>query len=248
MTDHLGSVRAVVDTSTGSIAQWTSYDAWGNVLADSGAGFQPFGFGGGLTDSATGLVRFGARDYDPAVGRWTAKDPIGFRGGETSLYAYVNNAPTLWADPTGLQVIVIVVGEGIVGDHSALWIGGIRGEPVLYDPAGSYRYAGEQRPTGDLFYGVEADLQAYVDFHTDGPGGLPVTLYEFPLPPSEQESVANAAEEQGGFDPMFCAIAISGALRASPFFEGLTALTPGGLRRGLPRAPITTYFPARPAR
>jgi len=248
VTDHLGSVRAVVDTATGAVAQWTSYDAWGNVLADSGSGFQPFGFAGGMADSATGLVRFGARDYDPAVGRWTAKDPIGFRGGETNLYAYVNNAPTLWADPTGLQVIVIVVGEGIVGDHSAVWIGGFRGEPVLYDPAGSYRYGGEQRPTGDLFYGVEADLQAYVDFHTDGPGGLPVTLYEFPLPPSEQELVANAAEEQGGFQPMFCAIATSGALRASPFFEGLTALTPGGLRRDLPRAPITTYFPARPER
>ncbi|MBK6782288.1 MAG: RHS repeat-associated core domain-containing protein, partial [Gemmatimonadetes bacterium] len=75
VTDHLGSVRAVVDTATGAVAQWTSYDAWGNVLADSGAGFQPFGFAGGLTDGATGLVRFGARDYEPQVGRWTAKDP-----------------------------------------------------------------------------------------------------------------------------------------------------------------------------
>ncbi|MBK9066626.1 MAG: RHS repeat-associated core domain-containing protein [Gemmatimonadetes bacterium] len=69
-----------MDTATGAVAQWTAYDAWGNVLADSGAGFQPFGFAGGMADSATGLVRFGARDYDPAVGRWTAKDPVGFEG------------------------------------------------------------------------------------------------------------------------------------------------------------------------
>ncbi len=47
-------------------------DAWGQVLADSSPGFQPFGFAGGLWDRDTGLVRFGARDYDPEVGRWTS--------------------------------------------------------------------------------------------------------------------------------------------------------------------------------
>ena len=35
------------------------------------------------------LVRFGARDYDPTIGRWTAKDPIDFAGGDTNLYGYV---------------------------------------------------------------------------------------------------------------------------------------------------------------
>jgi RHS repeat-associated protein len=34
----------------------------------------PFGFAGGLQDKDTGLVRFGYRDYDPDVGRWTAKE------------------------------------------------------------------------------------------------------------------------------------------------------------------------------
>ncbi len=102
LTDHLGSVRAVVDTATGTVAQWTTYDAWGNVLAGSGAGFQPFGFAGGLSDSATGLVRFGARDYDPAVGRWTVRDPVGFGGGSSGLYAYVANDPVNFLDRSGL--------------------------------------------------------------------------------------------------------------------------------------------------
>ena len=35
-----------------------------------------FGFAGGIYDPDTELVRFGARDYDPRVGRWTTKDPI----------------------------------------------------------------------------------------------------------------------------------------------------------------------------
>ncbi|MBK9693753.1 MAG: hypothetical protein IPO73_19070 [Gemmatimonadetes bacterium] len=99
--DHLGSVRTVVDTATGAVAQWTSYDAWGNVLADSGAGFQPFGFAGGLTDGATGLVRFGVRDYDPTIGRWTAKDPVGFGGGAENLIAYADGDPVNLSDPTG---------------------------------------------------------------------------------------------------------------------------------------------------
>lgn len=43
-----------------------------------------FGFAGGLYDRVTGLVRFGARDYDPSVGRWTTKDAIPFEGVSTS--------------------------------------------------------------------------------------------------------------------------------------------------------------------
>jgi RHS repeat-associated protein len=50
------------------------------VTADSNPGFQPFGFAGGLYDPDTGLVRFGARDYDAAAGRWTANDPRGLAG------------------------------------------------------------------------------------------------------------------------------------------------------------------------
>jgi len=102
VTDHLGSPRLVVDTATGAIAQRMDYDAWGNVLADSNPGFQPFGFAGGLYDRDTKLVRFGARDYDPEVGRWTAKDPIRFGGGDANLYGYVVGDPVDLADATGL--------------------------------------------------------------------------------------------------------------------------------------------------
>ena len=79
--DHLGSPRLIVDASTGAVAQRLDFDEYGKVTADSAPGFQPFGFAGGLADADTGLVRFGARDYDPETGRWTAKDGIGFRGG-----------------------------------------------------------------------------------------------------------------------------------------------------------------------
>jgi RHS repeat-associated protein len=102
LTDHLGSPMLVVDTTSGAVVQRMDYDSFGNVLADSAPGFQSFGFAGGLYDRDTGLVRFGARDYDPAVGRWTNKDPVLFVGGTTNLYEYAGNDPLNYADPTGL--------------------------------------------------------------------------------------------------------------------------------------------------
>jgi len=48
------------------------------------------------------LVHFGSRDYDPQVGRWTTKDPIGFASEDTNLYAYVYNDPVNQIDPSGL--------------------------------------------------------------------------------------------------------------------------------------------------
>jgi RHS repeat-associated protein len=63
--------------------------------------FQPFGFAGGLYDADTGLVRFGARDYDAYTGRWTSKDPILFAGGDTNLYVYVGNDPVNEVDVDG---------------------------------------------------------------------------------------------------------------------------------------------------
>jgi RHS repeat-associated protein len=71
------------------------------VLDDTNPGFQPFGFAGGLYEPATGLVRFGARDYDPLTGRWTNKDPIRFSGGDTNLYGYVTQDPVNFVDPSG---------------------------------------------------------------------------------------------------------------------------------------------------
>jgi len=100
--DHLGSVRMVVDEATGAVVQEMDYDAWGRVLVDTNPGLQPFGFAGGLYDADTGLVRFGARDYEAETGRWTAKDPLRFsQEGGPNLFAYPS--PTVATDPSGLD-------------------------------------------------------------------------------------------------------------------------------------------------
>jgi RHS repeat-associated protein len=88
------------------------YDAWGNVLdlADPNCSVggtalcvQPFGFAGGLWEPATGVVRFGARDYDPVAGRWQQKDTIRFQGGLWSLYEYAGDEPVSSIDQGGLD-------------------------------------------------------------------------------------------------------------------------------------------------
>ncbi len=114
ISDQVGSVRLVVNSATGAIVQRLDYDSFGNVVLDTNPGFQPFGFAGGLYDPDTLLVQFGARDYDPAIGRWAAKDPIVFAGFDSNLYRYVGNDPVNFVDPTGLSIPVDLIG-GVVG-------------------------------------------------------------------------------------------------------------------------------------
>jgi RHS repeat-associated protein len=102
VTDHLGSVRLVVHSSTNAVAQRLDYDPWGVVTVDTNPGFQPFGYAGGLYDPRTGLVRFGVRDYDAATGRWTGRDPIGFGAGDSNLFRYGAADPINVVDPLGL--------------------------------------------------------------------------------------------------------------------------------------------------
>ncbi|MCI5136554.1 MAG: RHS repeat-associated core domain-containing protein [Candidatus Electrothrix sp. AW2] len=101
--DQVGSLRTVADAS-GSVVKEISYDSFGTILSDSNPAFAvPFGFAGGLHDRDTGLVKFGFRDYDPAIGRWVAKDPILFAGGDVDLYGYVLGDPVNFVDPDGLK-------------------------------------------------------------------------------------------------------------------------------------------------
>jgi RHS repeat-associated protein len=112
IADPRGSVRLVVNTTTGTIAQRMDYDERGRVSNDTNPGFQPFGFAGGLYDYRTGLVQFGARHYDGQLGRWLSKDPILFNGGDTNLYSYVANDPVNWSDPSGLARCTYSISTG----------------------------------------------------------------------------------------------------------------------------------------
>jgi RHS repeat-associated protein len=123
VSDHLGSVRLVVDATTGEVAQRIDYDEFGQILRENNSNpdFQPFAFAGGLYDPDTQLVHFGAREYDAETGRWTTKDPSLFEGLDTNLYQYVLGDPINSVDPAGKQSGPASPGPPISNDPWAGW-------------------------------------------------------------------------------------------------------------------------------
>jgi len=110
--DNEGSVVAVISAS-GAVQNRYAYDSYGKVTSSSGTLANPLGYAGGYTDSATGLVKFGTRYYDPAIGLFTQEDP----SGQSTGYIYAGDDPVNGTDPTGMNVINDIVGAvlGVAG-------------------------------------------------------------------------------------------------------------------------------------
>ncbi len=169
ITDHLGSPRVVIDVASGTVAQRLDYDAFGRVLGDSNPGFQPFGFGGGLYDRDTRLVRFGARDYDAETGRWTAKDPLGFMAGDANLYAYVGNDPMNRIDPSGLAEVCATDRHVRPGDTLFISTHGFR--PLSQPRLGSAPIGYVAHGTPVIFRGFAPNDSRLVQIEVNGQGG-----------------------------------------------------------------------------
>ncbi len=99
--DGLGSIIALTD-SRQKVVESFDYDSFGNMKRNGEHIDQPFTFTGREKDEETGLYYYRARYYDPQVGRFISKDPIGFASGNSVLYGFVGNNPVNFVDPTGL--------------------------------------------------------------------------------------------------------------------------------------------------
>lgn len=108
--DGLGSVVALSDQA-GATVGTQRFDAWGNRLAGTGT-IPQYGYTGREPDE-TGLVYYRARYYDPSIGRFTQRDPVGLQGG-INQYAYVEGNPVNQTDPEGL----VSVGSVQVADNT----------------------------------------------------------------------------------------------------------------------------------
>jgi len=102
--DQLGTPRTVADGSGNALWAWTYQgNAWGEQQPSSNGYSYNFRFPGQYFDVETGLHQNVNRDYDPSTGMYGQVDPIGYRGRQWSLYAYVGTNPLRYMDRLGLQ-------------------------------------------------------------------------------------------------------------------------------------------------
>ncbi len=165
-SDQVDSIRMLA-TPSENIISHIEYDSFGNVTANTRPELAlPLGFACGLNDPCTGFVRFGFRDYDPEVGRFTSKDPLGDTGGDHDLWEYCVDDPVSMVDPSGL----LSRGVRIIGKSIGGRIGGL-GLPDLAFP--------KEASAPEEMYDVQQELQELRrKFIPDRSGRVPITNRE----------------------------------------------------------------------
>ena len=124
--DHLGNVRLsfVDNNGTTEIVEENNYYPFG--LEHKGYNNQINGvennymtYGGKELDESLGLnwLDYGARNYDPALGRWMNIDPLAEKYYDFSGYNYTMNNPVLFTDPDGMRV---EWGEGLDAEEKQI--------------------------------------------------------------------------------------------------------------------------------
>ena len=112
LSDHLGSVRDVVDNN-GVIRQHVVFDSFGRRLSETdvnGAIDELFGFAGRDWDADTNLQYNRARWYDSDTGRWLSTNPISFAAGDINLYRSIGNRITAFIDPIDNEKVSAIHG------------------------------------------------------------------------------------------------------------------------------------------
>ena len=122
VTDHLGSVRVVEDQS-GTVCESNDYYPSGSRWKDptSKVSTNRYRFSGKeeQTLGDLGYLDFGARMYDPALGRWFTQDPLAEKYYSVSPYAYCANNPVKLIDPNGEDIYMFFAVKDPSNDKKA---------------------------------------------------------------------------------------------------------------------------------
>ncbi len=103
-SDHLGS-STIITESSGGVVESTEYNPFGTTRTHSGATLTNYKYTDQELDPETGLYNYGARYYDPMIGRFISPDPIvqaPFNPQSLNRYSYCINSPLMYVDPSGL--------------------------------------------------------------------------------------------------------------------------------------------------
>jgi RHS repeat-associated protein len=153
--DHLGTPRLIEDQAQRTVWRWDQQEPFGltglqNDPDGDGRRFEyNLRFAGQYFDAESQLHHNGARDYDPATGRYIQPDPIGLAGG-ISLYGYVGGNPLGFVDPLGLaRCGPEGVGEYEVGTYNSL-----KGRSIPDDGI-EIHHAVQKHPAGQVVPGYD---------------------------------------------------------------------------------------------
>jgi RHS repeat-associated protein len=117
--DGLWNVKDVYRYS--AFGETTIYDKNGTQLSQSSVGNR-FMYQGQLYDQITGTYSMRFREYDPRLGQFLSRDPIGLAGGN-NRFAFVEGAPLTHSDPSGLlpRQPVSAAAAALMGDGGDRW-------------------------------------------------------------------------------------------------------------------------------
>ena len=124
LTDHLGNVRVVIKKGTNGLAeivQQKGYYSFGMEISQfsAGAGTSKNWYNGKEIQDDYGLYwyDYGARFYDPMLGRWHTVDPLAEKFRRMSPYNYGANNPIRFIDPDGMEMTDFKDKEGNLITH-----------------------------------------------------------------------------------------------------------------------------------
>lgn len=175
--DHHGTASMTVDAATQAVTRRYT-KPFGEARGSTPAWIDDKGFLGKTQDQETGLTHIGAREYDPALGRFISVDPILSPDTHESVngYTYSRNAPTTFSDPTGLKEIITERGgvsdDQYLRDNNAQWTGGPGN--WSYQQSNDKKITFRDGSTTTLRTTVTIGKTIKVEYFTKGPDPIPV--------------------------------------------------------------------------
>jgi len=162
--DHLGSSNVITDAN-GALVQYCEYTPYGALARNEGTNVTNYKFTGKELDS-TGLYFYGARYYDPEIGRFITPDTIvqaPFNPQTLNRYTYCNNNPLNYVDPTGhmwwfFAAALYIAAWVVVGAVANVAIAGVSGQltswTAVWAALGSGAIAGAVAGAGSFVPGA----------------------------------------------------------------------------------------------
>ena len=202
LTDHLGSVRAVVDGDTGAVIETNDYYPFGKRIpvtspvasTSSATDLNRWHFSGkeeqSFLNANIPLLDFGSRLYNPTIARWTTSDPLSEKYYGISPYAYCLGNPIVNIDVKGDSVRVYIETVGL--GHT--WISAGEGNEMVVYTYGRYDHTYKGNPLSNgpgVLVRLSGDKAKEFNDYKQSEGKMSV----FTLPDIKDNDIMNIANE-----------------------------------------------------